>query len=508
MRADFGLRGLLAAALLAAAASTAVAAADPRAADEAFDAGDTARALTLYDEVLAERPDDVHALLNSGKLLSWDKKYDGALKRYDHALTIEPRNVDVLLERGKVLLWSRRYDEAVVAFDRVLAINPKEPWALCGTAQAYAWRGRSREARPYYERALAASPGMKEAMLGLAYIELGDGDTTRALKLTESLEKAAPTDPEVQDLAKQVRRARAPWIQVGWDGAEDSDENGMNTYRVEGGLGLPAWLDLRLGYAHSDLHGAVPGDPHADGSADVLSGTLGWQPHPSQRAELRAGAARLGDSAGDTRTTGVGALSYRFPIASWTATATIARDPFLYSPQILDNRIDITSLTFGASGLAAARVRVEANAGYGHFTDGNDRLSADAGAWYVFGWPKQTLLAGGSVRGLRFSEDVDHGYFDPNHLIAVVSSARSYGSIDGSSWWYEGAVEAGVQWFEHNGAAASHEPLWSLSGLVSKPLPHGLTLQFFAAFGNSSTASGPGFTSRSGGARLRYSFGG
>ena len=50
------------------------AAPDPEAADAAFDAGDTARALPLYDDILEADPGDMNALLRSGKLLSWDHR--------------------------------------------------------------------------------------------------------------------------------------------------------------------------------------------------------------------------------------------------------------------------------------------------------------------------------------------------------------------------------------------------------------------------------------------------
>ena len=195
-------------------------------------------------------------------------------------------------------------------------------------------------------------------------------------------------------------------------------------------------------------------------------------------------------------------------MAGWTGRAAIAHDPFLYSPRILDNEIDVTSLALGASGLVTPKVRVETNAGYGDFSDGNTRLSADAGAWYVFSWPKRSLLTGVVVRYLGFTDDLDHGYFDPSNWIAALISVRSDGSIGASRWTYEAAVEAGGQWFTLHDVQTSHEPLWNLSGMVSCPLPHGLSLQFFAAFGNSSAASGPGFTYRSGGLRLRYTIGG
>lgn len=508
MRADRFLSVVAIAVTLLAVPSTARAAADVAAADEAFDAGDNANALALYDEVLAANPGDIHALLRSGMLLSWDKKYDDALARYDQALTREPHNAQVLLERGKVLLWSRRYDEAIAAFEKVLQEDPHQAWALCGTAQAYAWRGQNAKARPYYERALVTDPGLKEARMGLAYVDLDEGDTSAALELSTALKAQYPDDAEVAELDRAVRKARAPWIQIGYDHMDDSDENRMNTYLAEGGFSMAARTDLRLGYAHSDLHGPVPGNGDADGTADILYGALGWQPKPRHRGELRVGAARLTDSTGSKRTTAVGGLAYTFPMATWSGRAAVAYDPFLYSPQILDNEIDITSVTFAAWGMSSARVRIETDGGYGDFSDGNTRLNANAGAWYVWKWPRRSLLLGGAIRYLTFSEDLDDGYFDPSNLIAGVASLRSSGAIGSSKWEYESAVEVGTQSYTFQGAKTSGKPLWNLYGLVARPLPHGLSFQIYAGYGNSSTASGPGYDSITYGARLRWAIGG
>jgi len=507
MRAERWLTGVVAGFFFLAAPDLR-AAPDPAAADAAFEAGESARAIALYDEILAADPNNVNALLRSGKLLSWDRKYDEALLRYDRALVLEPQNTAVLLERGKVLLWSQRYDEAVPAFDKLLRLAPSDPWALCGTAQAYAWRGRGREARPFYERALVAQPGMKEAMLGLAYLDLADGDTTKARERADALTAAYPADPEVIELSKQVGRARAPFVQFGWEGADDSDENSMKTYRLEGGFALPARLDLRFGITHSDLHGLVPPSGDVDARADALYGVLGWQPRPGHRGELRAGAMRLSDELGFERTTGIYGLAYTFPMSGWSGRAGIAHDPFLYSPRILGNAIDISSLTFGAWGKAAPHVRIETNAGVGDFSDGNRRLSADAGAWYVWKWPKQSLSLGGVVRYSDYSDNFDNGYFDPQNWIAAVASLRSDGSIGASAWSYEAAVEAGTQSFTLDGVEASGEFLWNVHGLVARPLPHGFSFHIFADFGNSSAASGPGYRSRSGGFRVRWTIGG
>ena len=508
MRLDVLVACCLFAACLVAAAPVVRAAPDPEAAKAAFDAGLSTKALALYDEILAANPDDIDALLRSGKLLSWDRKYDEALARYDRALTLEPHNESVLLERGKVLLWSQRYDEAVSGFELVLKENPTEPWALCGTAQAYAWRGQNAKARPYYERALAADPDLKEAQLGLAYVDLEEGDTTSALARSTLLSTKYPDDAEVAELGRAVRRARAPFVQVGYEHLNDSDGNRMDTYRAEGGFPIPSRMDLRFGFAYFDLRGPVSGNADADASADTLYGVWGWQPKPGHRGELRLGAMSLTDTSGNERTTGLGGLSYAFPMAGWTGRAAVAFDPFLYSPEILDNEIDVTAVTFSTSGLAAPRVQVEADAGYGDFSDGNTRFNAGGGSWYVWKWPKRRLLIGGVVRYLTFSEDLNDGYFDPSNLIAASGSLRSNGAIGSSRWEYEAAVEAGAQWYTFDGATATGKPLWNLYGLVARPLPHGVSFQVYSAYGNSSTASGPGFTSFTIGARLRFAIGG
>jgi hypothetical protein len=260
--------------------------------------------------------------------------------------------------------------------------------------------------------------------------------------------------------------------------------------------------------AANDLDGPGVAGLDSQGEAKSVYGVLGWQPRAGHRGELRLGTSWLTDDAGSERTTGLGGISYQFPMASWTGRAAVARDPFLYSPLILDNEIDVTSFTFFASGMVSPHLRVESNAGYGDFSDGNSRITAGAGLWYVWRWPTRSLSLGGMVRYLDFSEDLNDGYFDPQDLVATVVSLRSDGAIGTSRWTYETAAEAGVQSFTQDDVRASAEALWNLFGSVTWPLPRGLSLQFYAELGNSSTASGPGYNSVYGGVRLRWTIGG
>jgi tetratricopeptide (TPR) repeat protein len=539
VRAD---RGLLLTVVLVLLACWGRVRADTAGADAAFDAGDNARALALYDEVLAADSDDVHALVRSGMLLSWDRRFDDALARYDRALALDPKEPKARLERGKVFLWSRQYDKAREAFgtllaedpsqrearlamaranawdgrqaearehyQRVLDAEPNDPEALLGVAQTWAWSGKGSAARPYFERALAARPGMKEAEIGLAYLDLDAGDTSSAAARAKRLSEAHPEDPEVRDLAAAVKKARAPWISVGYDHLGDTDDNRYDTLRLEGGFGLPAKLDLRFGLSGTELDGPGAAVASGDGSVATLYGVLGWRPRSRHRGELRLGAARLTRSDGIERTTAIGGSTYTFPLGSWTARAAATHDPFVYSPAILDNEIDVTTVSFGASGRAARRVQLDASAAYGDFSDGNARLGGEVGAWYVFTGGRTTTLAGGVVRGFRFSDDLDHGYFDPQRLIAPVGSLRSYGSVGGSAWTYDGTLEAGVQSYEVNGEEASSRALVNVYGLVGRPLPRGIGLEIYGGWSNSSIAAGPDFRSLSFGVRFRFTIGG
>ena len=517
--------------------------ADDAAADAAFDAGDNAKALTLYEEVLAQIPNDVHALVRSGMLLSWERRFDEALAHYERALTIDPKEPKARLERAKVFLWSKRYAQARDAFGEILAESPGDrdarlalaraySWdgrqeearaeyqraldakpddaeALLGIGQTFAWSGQGSTARPYYERALAASPGLKEAELGLAYLDLDAGDTGAASKRAKALAEAHPGDAEVKELEAAIKKARAPWIMVGYDHIGDTDDNRSDTLRLEGGLGLSGRFDLKLGISGTDLDGPGALVPAGDGTASTFYGVLGWKPKPKHRAELRLGAARLTDSADRERTTGIGGLTYSFPlVASWTGRAAVTRDPFLYSPAIVDSEVDVTTVSLGATGRDVPHVQVDASASYGDFSDGNERLFGEAGAWYVWKSAHATTLGGGVIRGMRYSDDLDHGYFDPQRLIAPVGSLRSYGTIGASLWTYDATLEAGVQSYEVNGEDTSSQPLVNLYALFGRPLPHGIGLEVYGGWSTSSIAAGPDFRSLSYGARFRFTIGG
>ena len=222
----------------------------------AFDAGDNARALALYDEILAANPGDINALLRSGKLLSWDRRYDEALARYDAALTREPHNSGgPSSERAKVLAVERALRRGDPRRSiACLKIIPDDPWALCGTAQAYAWSGRGRRgaARSTSGR-WRSQPGMKEALLGLGRTSTSRTATRRRRSSDANVLKKSDPSRSRGRRARQAGSPRARALGAGRLGRKPGFRSTTRSvaYRAGGGFALPARMDMRLGYVRT-----------------------------------------------------------------------------------------------------------------------------------------------------------------------------------------------------------------------------------------------------------------
>ncbi len=531
---------LLAAALLAARGSAALA--GVLEADAAFEAGEHARALALYDEVLAADPSNLHALVRSARLLSWERRFDEAIRRYDRAAALAPSDRAIRLERARVLSWSRRFAEAEPAFrqllegdsgdrdarlglartlswsgrqeqaraeyEKLLAASPADPEALVGIAQTYAWSGDAAAARRYYESALDARPGMKEADLGLAYLDLASGDRRSASRRAARLERSFPRDPEVAGLLRDIRASSGPRVGFSYDRVEDTDENVLDIFAVEGGTGLATGPDLKLALARYEM-----GSPGRDASVDSAYGTLSWTLR-SNRLELRGGADRIAPSAGPRTTRGIGGASWAWGLGrSWQATLSAQQDTFRYNPEILSHRIRIRAYAAEGSGRLPRRVRVAASVGAWDLSDGNDRRSAEAGGWRAVTAGPVTVEAGYQFRYLDYRRNLPNGYFDPADFRAHLAQARAAGPIGRTRASFDVLVETGVQSFTRTDDATGiprrlrNDRVLGVAASARIPVAGSLSLELHGARTDYAVTSAAGFRSRQLGLRLRWAGG-
>lgn len=494
---------ILAIALAAALSIPAARAADSEAADAAFAAGDHERALALYDEVLASSPDDLHALVRTGKLLSWAGRYEDAIARYDRALAVDPRHFEAALERAKVLSWSKRFGEAAESFRILLRRDPEHREARLGLARSLSWGGRQRSARAEYEKILAARPSDADALLGLAQTHAWADDADGAEGALDALDRVRPDDPDAAALRASIRRGRLPWILVGVDRVDDTDDNAITTPRVEGGLGFPAGFDLRLGVARYDLETGP-----LEGTIDSLYGELGWKPAPRHRLEARVGTDRLRGSSGPRESEATYGLGYAFPIGE-RGSGRVAwdREPYRYSVPIVDNRIVGDLYTARAAGPLGDRWRIEGGVGRWDLSDGNERDAADVSLLHAWRLREHTLEAGYGFRGFDWALDLGNGYFDPSSFTAHLALFRARGPV-GAKGDYDLSAEAGVQSFTEGGSKVSADPVVGASATLGRPLGESVRIEGYAAYSTFAQQGGEDWRSRRVGVRFRFTLGG
>jgi tetratricopeptide (TPR) repeat protein len=512
-------------------------------ADAAFDAGDHARALALYDDVLRESPDAVPALVRSGMLLSWDKKYPEAIARYDHVLRLEPGHAQASLERAKVLSWSGKNAEAAEAFRALLVRDvqnrearlglarslawagrqqdarheyaillersPADAEALVGMAQTHAWSGDLVNARRLYEQALASAPEQRDALLGLAYVDLWAGDRGAADSMGLKLDARYPGDPEVAELRREVSKASRPWVSGYASSLDDTDDHRMDTLRLETGFGFRLF-DLGVGVVRYDLAHPVEGDSTIQGIYERAS----FRPTSRQRVSLRLGAERLESPGGESDTLMLGGLSWTYGIGGlWQLTAGFDHDPYRYSTAILVNKVTVDEWRLRADTtpwpawrLGGGYARGELDA-LGPDTE-NTRDGLDVGAWYRHPFGRITGEVGYIYRFLDYAQDLDLGYFDPQDFTSHLLQVRAFGPLLQTKAYWDLTLEGGLQSFDQSAVHVSNDQVLGGSALLGYPLTEALALEATYFHSDYALQSATGFSSRQFGLRVRYRLGG
>ncbi len=503
-------------------------------ADRAFAQGDHLRALALYEQVLQEDPTNLHALVRSAKLLSWQQRFGEALERYARALELQPGHAEASLERAKVLAWARRFDEARAAFEALLLrepsdrearlglartlswsgrqeearrqyaelvkANPRDAEALLGVAQTFAWSGALEPARDYYERALEARPGMKEAEVGLAYLDLWGGDRASAARRTRGLAARFPGDRDVQELEQAIARARAFWYRASFDRLDDSEGNEISLPRFEWGVGRGR-AEWRAGASRWDMEDALRRDAKVDG----LYGILGAHAGTRHYLEARLGVDRREKTTGEEDRGLVGGLTYRLGrVEGWHTRLAAQRDTLRYSTQILDAGIVVDSFEAVLAGRPAPRWRIEIAAGVADFSDDNRRRAAHAGAWHAWRPGTAHVEVGYLARALDFDRDLANGYFDPQDFLAQLLQARAHGAFRQGRGYWELVLEVGLQSFTLSGVEVDRDRVLGGRAALGVPLGGGAVLEFRAGRTDFALQSAAGFESREFGLGLRW----
>ena len=139
---------------------------------EAVKAGNTAAAITAYEEAVKASPDYLQAHINVGAIYYEQGKLTEASNHLEAAVKLDSTSADAFKNLGLVHTQAGKFDEASAAFTRVNALDPKAAasgWAALGAAKKK--KGDTAGAKSAYEMAIKADPSDSKALYNLGNIQ-------------------------------------------------------------------------------------------------------------------------------------------------------------------------------------------------------------------------------------------------------------------------------------------------------------------------------------------------
>ena len=169
-------------------------------------AGESQKALGLYDKVIALKPNTAEAYWGRCYSLNNLKKPNDAIVACNDALDLKPNYAEALWSKGKALDQQKLPLEALQLYERATKIKPNftEAWVDFGIAlQGF---GRSEEAIRALDKAIALKRNSAEAWStkGEALWNLGRFD--RAIAALDKALQIEPNHPEARKLREKARK--------------------------------------------------------------------------------------------------------------------------------------------------------------------------------------------------------------------------------------------------------------------------------------------------------------
>ena len=155
---------------------------------------------------LRQNSQDIDALLNLARYLSWSGRLEEASRTYKQVLVIKPGQVEAEIGLAAVFSWQKKYDEAIRRYLGVLKKYPDNVDALVGLARVYSWRGDYQKAVDTFATALKFSPGNRDVLLGLGRVYAWHKRYQQSEKVYQEFLDREPKDIEfLQGLANTYK---------------------------------------------------------------------------------------------------------------------------------------------------------------------------------------------------------------------------------------------------------------------------------------------------------------
>ena len=137
--------------------------------------GQLDRAMALYEQVLALKPDFSDAHNNLGVALMAQRRVEEAIAHYEQALALNPNDANCHSNFGIALADQGKLREAVSHYESSLLLNPDNALTLTNLSVALMKLRRLDAAQEHAERAFALDPDNADVVDNLAFILVQNG---------------------------------------------------------------------------------------------------------------------------------------------------------------------------------------------------------------------------------------------------------------------------------------------------------------------------------------------
>jgi tetratricopeptide (TPR) repeat protein len=238
-------------------------------AESAYQAGDTPKAIYLYEELVKVQPNSVEARTNLGVMLAQVGRYSEAVAQYSAALERDPSSLIVRLNLA--LAWYKQadFEKAAAELEKLRKQHADNQQSLYLLADCYLRLGKNHDVVTLLDPYYAANPDDRAVDYALGTALIRDGQVQRGAIVIDRVLKFGDT-PEVNLLlgearlaggdfkgaASTIRKAldRDPALPGGWTLygnalSDDGDYEGAKTAYLQAVKADPTDFDanLRLG---------------------------------------------------------------------------------------------------------------------------------------------------------------------------------------------------------------------------------------------------------------------
>lgn len=386
-------------------------------------------AADAYARIARLTGSETESILGIARFDAWSGRLDQAVAGYRHYLEIEPTRKEIWLELIRTEGWRGNYPAALDLLEDYRAhFDADRPYHE-QRARALAWLGKSQPALAITDSLLAETPQDAD-ILAIRAIALQAAQRPReALETLGQIEALRPDARDTADLARYLRTPQRSSVTAYANYGKDSDQVHIGRWGLAGEyVSSPEtryqagadWQKLKAD-SGSGLDN-ITGARDADYQSVWIGARHSFSPQIS--GDLRLGGA-LGSEADEIPIFRAG-LDIRAS-DDWWLRPELRQDYHAVSPRALSLGIEQRSARLLARWTPGTRYTVDSEFAYSDFSDGNRR-------WEIALAPRRAMWRTGivnidlglSARWFGFKQDLDHGYYDPQHYQRYAFTAMSY----------------------------------------------------------------------------------